>query len=364
MGCSGHGASRLAALALALALALGGCVSGRRAPAPLPAASATPAAVVAPPRTDDEDDVGNACREQVAGLEDWLRAVEAAGLPLAVSLLDDGANLAQSTGAAVDEPAPLVHMTANHTYLEGEALEAPDGLERGLGKLINLRHEMMPRSPFIAAPRCYLAVDATVPWSAVVSAAGQAAAGGVRRLTFLFADPSRTVPAPPPSSIDPDLKRLRTASQSRRQQIIAELMALVYQNCPEALGVIARMGASEVADFKQVIVDELPEAIGACACAPDEASIKALHWAIFGNPTPVAGATVRLTDPKQPAAAILQAPGDEPWARSAARVIAAAADEANQPVAFAAIEVEPPRSGKRGHPRGATAAPRRQPAGR
>ena len=59
---------------------------------------------------------------------------------------------------------------------EGTPVEPTKDLEEGLLKLINLRKSMMPRSPFIQSPRCYLAIDADVPWSRVVAVSQHAAA--------------------------------------------------------------------------------------------------------------------------------------------------------------------------------------------
>jgi len=282
----------------------------------------------------DNGDIGNACREQVAGLQDWLSAVEAAGLPLAMSLLDEGSHLVKRSGPALDEPAPLVHVTATQVFLDGVPVAMPGGLETDLGKLINLRRSMMPLSPFIKAPRSYVAVNADVPWSRVAMVGQEAAAAGITRLTMLFVDPDRSVPGPPPSAIDADLERFAKASKARRQQITAELMAYVYQDCQEALRVIAQMGVHEVADIKQVLLDELPAAIGACACAADDASVKALHWALFGKAKPNSGVTVRVVAPDETPVTAMAHEAETPWSEAHTTVVELAADAAKQPVGF------------------------------
>jgi len=306
----------------------GGGASATSASAPVPAPTTSASS------PGEAGDIGNACREQVAGLQDWLKAVEVSGLPLAMSLLDEGSHLVQRSGPALDEPAPLVHVTAEQVFLDGVPVAMPGGLETDLGKLINLRRSMMPLSPFIKAPISYVAVNADVPWSRVALVGQEAAAAGILRLTLLFVDPDRTVPGPPPSAIDADLERLAKAGKARRQQIAAELMAYVYQDCQEALRVIAQMGVHEVADIKQVLLDELPAAFGACACAADGASVKALHWAIFGNTTPISGVTLRLVAPGDKPVTTVALPPDLPWTEAHVTAVGLAADDTKQPVGF------------------------------
>ena len=214
-----------------------------------------------------------------------------------MSLLDEGAKLVERQGKPLDDPAPLVHLTASQTFLDGAEIGA-DNLERQLTDLIELRRSRVPESPFIQAPRIYLAVDRDVPWQRIVTIAESARRAGVARVTFVFADKERTVPAPPPSPIDHELDRLRHSTFQRGQQIVAELMAYVYQDCPDALRVIASMGVHTVPEFKQAILDDLPTAVGNCNCAPDDAAVKSLHWTIFGNPSPTSGITVELAEPQ------------------------------------------------------------------
>jgi len=283
---------------------------------------------------DEAEEDGNACREQVAGLEDWLAAVEEAGLALALSLLDEGARLVERSGPPVDEPAPLVHVTRERVFLDGVPTSIPAGLNRELTELIELRRTMMPESPFIKSPRSYVAVDRDVPWSRVVDVVGEAAAAGVVRVTLLFSDKARRVPLPPPSPIDRELDRMQRGTQLRRQQIAAELIAYVYQDCPEGLKVIASMGMHPVADFKQVILDDLPAAIGACGCAADDASVKSLHWAIFGNPRPTSGLTFELASPGQGPSVQLQHGPEVSWQQLYESVVAAVADSSGRAFRF------------------------------
>ncbi len=332
-----NGASLLVALVVLVSLA--SCAGGNP-PADGPPVGRLPSGAVPGPMVsslppDEAGDIGNACREQVAGLQDWLEAIETAGLPLAMSLLDEGTHLVRREGPALAEPAPLVHVTSSTVFLDGVSVDMPTGLENELAKLIDLRRSMMPLSPFIQAPRSYLAINADVPWSQVSRVAKEAAAAGIVRLTLLFVDPERSVPGPPPSAIDGDLARLAKASKARRQQIAAELMAYVYQDCQEALRVIAQMGVHEVADIKQVLLDELPAAIGACACAADDASVKALHWAIFGNTKPASGVTLRLAPPEKAPVTTVSLAAEAPWSEAHRPVVELAADASKQPVGFA-----------------------------
>ena len=243
-------------------------------------------------------------------------------MPLAVSLLDEGSNLIERSGASITEPAPLVHITMRGVFLDGVPVTMPRGLQTELTQLIELRRSMMPESPFIKSPQSYVAVDHDVLWSRVVEVMAEAAASGVDRATFLFSDAQRKVPAPPTSPIDRELDRMKRGTQLRRQQITAELLAYVYQDCPEGLKVIANMGVHPVADFKQVILDQLPTAIGECACQAEDASVKSLHWAIFGNPRPISGVTIRLAKP-DPAAPVIAFAASATWTEVHDGVVAA-----------------------------------------
>lgn len=310
-----------------------------------PPSTPDPARLPRTPPPDDDRDVGNRCREQVAGLEEWLHGVQAGGLPLAMSLLDEGALLVKRAGPKIVDPGPLLHATKREVMLDGMPVELPGGVSREIGKLIEMRRNMVPLSPFIASPHAYLAVDQDVVWQTVVEVTAEGAAGGLSRITFVFADPSRTVPGPPPSPIDSDLAQLARSSKQKRQQIIAEQLAYVYQDCPEGLKVIAQMGVNEVHDFKQVVLDDLPEAIGACACRPNDAAVKALHWSIFGNPQPTSGLTLLLAPPAATLdpASILALDAELPWATAQEQLVAfttAGADRRGRLVVKKAEEVE------------------------
>jgi hypothetical protein len=311
-------------------------VTGAR-PEPAPPAPSAPAPTVA----GRGRDIGSACREQVADLKDWLAAIEGAGLPLAVSLLDEGAHLVEREGAPVSEPAPLVHLTTAKVYLDGMPVADAAGLGKELAALIELRREMAPESPFIKSPRCYLAIDGDVSWERVVGIAGAVAAAGVARATFVFIDPVRSVPLPPASSIDGDLERMKQGTAPRRAQIIAELVAYVYQDCPEALRVIASLGANPVADFKQVILDELPDAIAGCGCGADLAAVKSLHWALFGNPRPMSGVTLELPSTTDPEPRALEQPAETSWAAANAAIVAASS-QGEQPLRLAVAPAAKP----------------------
>jgi hypothetical protein len=334
------------------AFVVAACFGCTQAAPPRPVPMPPPAPLPAPPPPSAGDGLAE-CREQVAGLEDWLRAVESSGLPLTMSLLDEGSGLVEHDGQTTDEPAPLVHLAHDKAWLDGEPVEveAPpteaSSVRAHVARLLELRRNMMPESPFNESPRCYLAVDNDVRWAAVARVVTDAEAAGIERVTFVFRDSKRTAPAPPASSIDDQLLRLGKASQTKRQQLIAELFAYVYQDCPEALKVIADMGANEVADVKQVILDELPDAIGACACRPDGSAVKALHWALFGNPRPTAGVTVRVGG-AQSAASAIELEAERAWSEAHAEVLAAAGDAARQPLRFAVLAPPPPPPKRRG----------------
>jgi hypothetical protein len=167
-----------------------------------------------------------------------------------------------------------------------------------------------------------------------------AAASGITKLTFVFGDQTRIVPRPPVSSIDRELDRMRQSTELRRQQITAELLAWVYQDCAEGLRVIASMGINPVADFKQVILEQLPDAIGACRCAADDAAVKSLHWALFGNPRPTSGVSVDIASSDAAGATEIARGAEEPWSSAFERVVTLPAPPGAAPVRFTVEAVD------------------------
>jgi hypothetical protein len=329
-----------ATAAAALVLALAGC--GPRASRGSAAGPARSEGVAERPRVpaDDPRDVGNACREQVAELEGWLRAIDAAGLPLSLTLDDGGARLVVRHAAPVDDAAPIVHVTAGRFAIDGLSVDLAR-LGRELAQLVQLRGAVLHGSPFVRSPLCHLAIDADVPWTTVVAVSRVAGDAGVGRLSFVFADPSRSPPPPLPSSIDAQIERLRDSNPARRQQAIAELFAFVYQDCPTALKVLGQLGAQAVGDLKPVVFDELPAAIEACGCAADAASVKKLHWALFGSGQPLSSVAVYLASPQVPAVTMLRAPAERAWVEAHAALAAVSGEDARQPVELAVEEAAP-----------------------
>lgn len=306
-------------------------------PAPHSPPPATATAAAAAPTGEVDPEKGRACRENVAGLRSWLNEVDAVGSPIAMLLSDDGANLVERSGPPVADTPALVHLGAGATVLDGVSVADDEALVDKLAARLQLNRRITPDSPFLDDPRCVLAIDASVPWSRVVGVISAASRAGVRVVTFLFADPGRPVPQRPTSDIDPDLARLPGAGAARRLQIIAELMAHVYQDCPPALKVIASWGAHEIVSLKKLVLDELPEAIAWCGCAPDVSSVKALHWALFGNPRPVSGLAVRVLEPGDAGTVeVVKAPADQPWSKAYEAIVPFADSEQTKAVRLVA----------------------------
>ena len=312
------------------------------APTPGPVVAATTSGPLATTTrwsvpASDTSDVGNACREEAADLKDWLHEIRTTGQPVTLSLLDDGSRLLDRAGEPIVEAAPLLHLRATATLLDGVAVRGPTAIRDGLARLIERRHNMTPKSPFLETPVCHLAVDRGVRWAVVSAALQQLVAAGVTRVTFVFHNPRGKLPPIPPSAIDNELRRLRHATSAKRQQVVAELLAHVYQNCSEGLKVIAKMGANELADFKQIIVAELPAAVESCGCAPEVASVKALHWELFGQPNPIAGISITLATPKHPAKSTILIAPEVPW-KVAGESIDGVRQERMQPVGFGTLD--------------------------
>jgi hypothetical protein len=99
------------------------------------------------------------------------------------------------------------------------------------------------------------------------------------------------------------------------------------------------MGINPVADFKQVILEQLPDAIGACRCAADDAAVKSLHWALFGNPRPTSGVSVDIASSDAAGATEIARGAEEPWSSAFERVVTLPAPTA-APVRFTVDAVD------------------------
>jgi hypothetical protein len=269
----------LAVLVMGLGVGVDACAPpASTAPPSAPARPAPPLQVV-----DAEAVAVEACRQTANELRTWLAEVDALGWPISASLDDEGRRLVARVGPALDDPAPVVHLTSSALFLDG--FRAPDvgALGERLGAWLELRRRTLESSPFLANPRLYLAVDADLPWSRVVATVERAASSGFERVAFVFVDPSRSPPPLAPSMSDADLAKLSDATPRRRQQLLAEELAFVHKDCPSTLQVVAQLG-HELPEVDEALIEQLPAALEACRCRSDMTLIKSSHWALFGNP--------------------------------------------------------------------------------
>lgn len=302
------------------------------ATAPTAKAEAPPAGAPSPPAVDALALEVAACHERASGLGAWLAEVDGLGWSLGSSLLDGGARLVARSGVALEEPAPVVHLRASEQAIDGMRLADLASLGERLTAQLDVRRRTMEGSPFIANPRVYFAIDADVPWSRVVAASERVVASGFERVDFVFFDATRNVPAIPESPLGDDLAKLAQASPSKRGQIVAESLAFVYKECPSALQLIAQFG-HEVPEVNQALVEQLPGAVEACRCAVDDAAVRSLHWALYGNPKP--GSSVPLSFASSAATArVLTADAETPW-EDASELVVELSRMPNTSVSFA-----------------------------
>jgi len=282
---------------------------------------------------DAEATAVEACRQTAGELRSWLAEVDALGWPITASLDDDGRRLVARAGAALDDPAPVAHLTSSALFLDG--FRAPDlgTLGERLGAWLELRRRTLESSPFLANPRLYLAVDADVPWSRVVAMIERASASGFERVAFVFLDPARSAPPLAASTIDADLAKLDEATPRRRQQLLAEELAFVHQDCTSTLQVVAQLG-HELPEVDEALAMQLPAALEACRCQADVTSIKSLHWALFGNPRPASMLILPLALPGASPQRTLCAAPNAPWS-DAHELVASVASHGFSSVAFA-----------------------------
>lgn len=276
---------------------------------PAPMATSVPVSV----RTvEPQARAAAACHERAGLVQGWLREVDELGWPLGSSLLDGGTRLVVRSGSALDEPAPVIHITASEQALDGVRTADLSSLGDRLADVFELRRRTIESSPFVANPRVYIALDADVAWARVAEVVERVVGAGAERAAFVFLDEGRAALPLPPSTIDLDLAKLAHASVSKRGQILAEALAFVYKDCQSALHLIAQFG-QDVPEVQQALVEQLPAALEACGCAVDDASVRALHWALFGNPRPGSSVTLSLARPSTPGARALKAGANVRW---------------------------------------------------
>ncbi len=273
------------------------------------------------------------CRTQADAFGEWLRLLRAGGLGMTALLLGDRTALVTQGGAPLDDAAPFVHLTRDEVALEGVRAGDAEELGRELARLFELRRQALEGSPFVEPTRVFLAIDADVPFRRVHEVLERARASGAARVTFAFADPTRTIAPPPPSPIDAELEGLARAATKKRERVFVELFAFVYEACPEAQEIVAQLGHA-VPEIRQALEGELPGALVSCRCLPDLASARALHWALYGEPRPMSGFTVALHVGKGAPDRLVAMEPTAKWASAHREVIALGNDAAKQRVSF------------------------------
>jgi hypothetical protein len=269
-----------------------------------------------PPRAlvpiDDAARAAAACHEVASEFGAWLDALGELGWPLAPALLDDGSRLPRVSGAPLDEPGPVVHLTSTAQALDG--VRAPDlsTLGEHLAEALEARRRAIESSPFLASPRVYLAVDEDVAWWRLTDVISRAVVAGYERVSFVFVDPSRSAPTTPPSGIDDELAKLPIAGPVRRHQLFAEALAFVYKDCPSAVQLVAQFG-HDIPELQAALVEQLPAALEGCGCAVDPAAVRALHASLFGNTTPGSVVTVVVAPTGRGDARAVRAHADLAW---------------------------------------------------
>lgn len=345
--------SERSARAVALAVTLTGCAPSALESRPTPGTpAASPPAVSVSHVVDAEARAAATCRERADDLRAWLGEVEALGWPLAPALLDDGARLIVRSGVMLDEPAPIVHVTAAELLFDGFRVADAALLGERLTQWVELRRRTLEPSPFLANARIYVAVDGDVRWDRLVAVLERVAAAGLERVAFVFVSPERPNLALGPSAIDEDLARLAVAAPSRRPQLLAEELAFVHKDCPSVLHLVAQLG-HDVPEVNEALVEQLPAALEACRCQADLSSVKSVHWALFGNPRPGTAVTLALAATGTPPARLVRAPADAAWLDAHELVVTVAAKNPAS-VAFQAevlSEPETPKGSGRSSPR-------------
>lgn len=325
----------LCALGLVGPLVLG---CGGSAPLPCPAippplATAASPRASAPSSSDSEARAAAACHEATTDLDGWLRTVADLGWPLATSLLDEGARLVERPGLALDDPAPLVHVSASALAVDGLRLSDASELAARLERLLERRQHTMESSPFLASPLVYLAIDADVRWDRLTALLPVLSHAGYERIGFVFVDRQRPMPARPASRLDDELAALSRASPGRRQRIVAQAVSYTYGECSSALQLFAELG-QEIPEVEQASLAKLPGALEVCGCKADLAAVRALHWALHGNPLPGSVVLAALPPPGATATNLVAAPAELEWSASHARVVAEV-EAAMAPIGFA-----------------------------
>jgi biopolymer transport protein ExbD len=271
-----------------------------------------------------------ACRAKTANLSKWLtgyasgvdRQPDFIALPEAVELVS-----VDRPTTAVDA-AVVVVLSPDGTLVEGEALAgSSDVLGERLRSALARQQTLAKLTHQTLAQTLLLAVDRRVPWRRVVEAVDAATAAGVEsvRLAFRSTRVPR-LPAPGPSAFDRRLEVIRQAKDpSERSEGISNMASALVSDCAPLQGPLTSM-----AKRGGLVPQAFADAILACSCAGDVASLKTLIWALRPPPP---GALLTLTLPRHASEGTpLAADGNLAWAAAHQLILKAASEDSARPV--------------------------------
>jgi hypothetical protein len=276
---------RTLALVIASALGCGGAAPADRAPGQGPVASA-PAPAAAPVRS-----AASTCPADTAELAAYLAVMERdpGGIFLQpgydLPVRDD---LPRTTERLA---VPQLHLRAGATQYQGEDAGRISSLEKRLDATYVALQQSVEARGLPADDRIVLQIDRATPWSQVVDVVNAAAKIGFRHQLFVVARTPVTA-APPRTAIDDRLEPL-LADAARAGDAVPALVTEVLAPCaPLAELQHQELGPDD--DRGEHLLTHAPEALAACRCAADVASVRSLLWQIAGTRHPVAILELRV----------------------------------------------------------------------
>jgi hypothetical protein len=253
------------------------------------------------------------CNKKVQLLREWLRELDQASPTGPPSFSGFGLNIPMPSGQpyrANKTAGPWLELSPSELRFESGKLPTRDAAAI-LDLFSKLHQSGKTKNEGSSHPfALQLIIHDDTPWSSVVATFRTAYRAGFRKVALPYQVPLEKYPlAPPPSSLDEDLKQL--AGKPPNPPALFDLLAGLATDCPEAGKVtegIAHQGTVEFA----VAGASLAEAIGACDCKVDIPAVKAVLWFGFYPRTEPAIA-IDLAGPEQPEAITVGIPGIVPY---------------------------------------------------
>ena len=220
------------------------------------------------------------CRAKAAGLSKWLAAYVAGfdSQPAFIALPEEVELVSIDRPTTAVESAVVVSLSPDGTSVEGESVAGSsdvlvDRIRTALARqqaFAKLTHQALGQTLF-------LAVDRRTTWRRVVETVDAATAAGADSVQLAFRSTrAPRVSVPGSSAFDRRLESIRQAKDpSGRAEGISDMASALVSTCAPLQGPL-----TSIAKRGGLVPGAFADAILACSCAADVASLKTLIWSV------------------------------------------------------------------------------------